>query len=164
MSHSILCSAPMHAQAVRILNRLKSAGIRSDAISVIVPDAPATPRSAGGDAAAAPQGARTVLDGAVSPLTDAGRVAIAGDGSCIAAGPIVAALAGAEASGLVGALVGFGVDGEEARRFDSEVRKGSVLIAVHSDSLRALSRTTLIFEDCEGECLAAADVSGVGSA
>ena len=164
MSHSILCSAPIHAQAVRILNRLKSAGIRSDSISVIVPDAPADADSAGGDAAAAPYGARTVLDGALSSLTDAGRVTIPGDGSCIAAGPIVAALAGAEASGVLGALVGFGVGGDEAMWFDAEVRKGSVLIAVHSDSLKALSRTTLIFGDCDGEGIAAADVVGAGSA
>jgi hypothetical protein len=164
MSQSIFCTASSHTQAVRILNRLKSADVRGDAISVVVPDGPAPVDTAGGEAAAVPQGARTVLDGALSSLADAGRSAIPGDGSVIAAGPIVAALAGAEASGLVGALVGLGVDGDDARRFDTEVRQGSILISVHSGSPKALSRAKLIFEDCDGESIAVADAPGVGSA
>jgi hypothetical protein len=56
----------------------------------------------------------------------------------VAAGPIVAALAGAGAlgtvGGIVGALVGMGIPEYEARRYEGRIRDGGVLLSVHCDS------------------------------
>jgi hypothetical protein len=55
----------------------------------------------------------------------------------IAAGPVVAALAGAGAvgvaGGIIGALAGFGIPEYEARRYAGRVKHGCILLSVHSD-------------------------------
>jgi len=71
-------------------------------------------------------------------LTGIGALAIPGIGSLIAAGPIVAALAGARAlptaGGLVGALAGLGIPDYEARRYEGRIREGGMLLSVHCDN------------------------------
>ena len=71
-------------------------------------------------------------------MTGIGALAIPGLGPLIAAGPIVAALAGAGAvgtlGGFIGALVGTGVPEYEAKRFEGRVRDGGVLLSVHCDN------------------------------
>jgi len=56
--------------------------------------------------------------------------------SFLAAGPIVAALAGggagAAAGGLIGALIGFGVPKHEAHLYDEELRSGGMLVGVRA--------------------------------
>ncbi|MDP9170480.1 MAG: hypothetical protein M3N54_07685, partial [Acidobacteriota bacterium] len=65
-------------------------------------------------------------------------LAIPGIGPFIAAGPIVAALAGAGAvgmaGGIVGALVGLGIPEYEAKRYEGRVKRGGILLSVHCDS------------------------------
>ena len=70
-------------------------------------------------------------------LVGLGALAIPGLGIFIAAGPIVAALAGAGAGGavgtLTGSLIGLGIPEYEAKRYESYVNKGGMLLAVHAD-------------------------------
>jgi hypothetical protein len=64
-----------------------------------------------------------------------GALALPGVGPLIAAGPIVASLAGLSVGGavvgLVGALVGLGIPEYEAKLYDGRVRDGGVLLSVH---------------------------------
>jgi hypothetical protein len=56
----------------------------------------------------------------------------------VAAGPIVAALAGLGAvgalGGIIGALAGMGIPEYEARRYEGRIREGGVLLSVHCDT------------------------------
>lgn len=67
-----------------------------------------------------------------------GALAFPGVGPFIAAGPIVAALASAGAAGalggITGGLVGLGFPEYEARRYDGRIRKGGLLLSVHTDN------------------------------
>jgi hypothetical protein len=95
-------------------------------------------------ASKAPEGATTgggtgaVLGGAAGWLAGIGALAIPGVGPFIAAGPIVAALAGAGVGGAVGgvtgALVGLGIPEYEAKLYEGSVYKGGILLSVHSDN------------------------------
>jgi len=73
----------------------------------------------------------------IAGLTAAAAVAVPGIG-VLAAGPIVAALAGggmgAAAGGLLGTLVGTGRKTHEAEVYDDEVKRGNILLGVHTDS------------------------------
>ncbi len=66
-----------------------------------------------------------------------GSRAIPGLGPFIAAGPIVAALAGIGAGGVVGgiagALVGMGIPEYEANRYEGRIKDGGILLSVHAD-------------------------------
>ena len=72
-------------------------------------------------------------------------LAIPGLGPLLAAGPIVAGLAGLGAGGAVGgfigALAGMGIPEYEARRYEGRVKDGGILLSVHcataGDILRA---------------------------
>ena len=79
-----------------------------------------------------------VLGGVLGWLVGIGLIAIPGIGPFIAAGPIMAALAGAGAlgavGGIVGALVGMGIPEYEAKRYEGRVKHGGILLSVHCDS------------------------------
>src|SRR6202041_2653434 len=92
----------------------------------------------------APEGAATgagsgaVLGGALGLLAGIGALAIPGVGPLIAAGPIMATIAGVGAGGtvggLVGALVGMGIPEYEAKRYEGAVKDGGILLSVHCDT------------------------------
>src|SRR5581483_5633603 len=92
----------------------------------------------------APEGVATgaiaggIAGGVLGWLTGIGALAIPGLGPLIAAGPIVAALAGAGAvgtlGGIVGALVGMGIPEYEAKRYEGRIREGGILLSVHCDN------------------------------
>ena len=77
-------------------------------------------------------------------------LAIPGLGPFIAAGPIMAALAGAGVGGavgsLAGALVGMGILEYEAKRYEGRVKEGGILLSVHSDSSDETKRAKEILE------------------
>ena len=72
----------------------------------------------------------------------------------IAAGPIVAALAGAGAvgatGGLVGGLIGAGIPEIEAKRYAGRIRDGGYLISVHCDDNEWARRAEEILEATGG--------------
>src|SRR6266481_8693335 len=87
-------------QAERIANGLKAAGFSNNDISVLFPDKEGSRDFAHEQHTKAPEGAATgagtggVLGGALGWLVGIGSLAIPGVGPFIAAGPIMAALAG----------------------------------------------------------------------
>lgn len=78
-----------------------------------------------------------MIGGALGWLAGIGALAIPGIGPLLAAGPIVAALAGAGVGGAVigvaGALVGLGTPEYEAKRYEGRIKGGGILLSVHSD-------------------------------
>src|SRR5204862_7229349 len=113
-------------------------------ISVLLPENSGTKDFAHKKGTKAPEGATAgagtgvVVGGTLGWLAGIGSLAIPGLGPFIAAGPIMAALAGAGVGGtvgaLVGALIGMGIPEYEAKRFEGRVKEGGILLSVHSDN------------------------------
>jgi hypothetical protein len=126
------------------VDELKAAGFRNTDISVLFPENSGTRDFAHEKNTKAPEGATTgggtgvVLGGALGWLMGIGALAIPGLGPFIAAGPIMAALAGAGVGGAVGgitgALIGMGIPEYEAKRYEGSVKDGGMLLSVHSDN------------------------------
>jgi hypothetical protein len=79
-----------------------------------------------------------VIGDALGWLAGIGMLAmIPGVGPFIAAGPIVATLAGMGAGGALGgttgALIGLGIPEYQAKRYEGRMRKGGILLSVHAD-------------------------------
>ena len=126
------------------VDELRAAGFRNADISALFPENAGTRDFAHEKNTKAPEGATTgagtgvVLGGAMGWLLGIGAIAIPGLGPFIAAGPIMAALAGAGVGGAVGgitgALIGMGIPEYEAKRYEGRVKDGGILLSVHSDS------------------------------
>jgi len=160
-----------YAKVERAVDVLKTAGFRNTDISVLFPENVGTKDFAHEKGTKAPEGATTgaatgaVLGGAMGWLAGIGALAIPGVGPLIAAGPIVAALAGAGVGGAVariaGALIGMGIPEYEAKRYEGRVKKGGILLSVHSDSSDWTKKAKEILESTGAEDIAS---SGEASA
>ncbi len=148
------------------VDHLRTAGFRSTDISVLFPDNQGTKDFAHEKNTKAPEGVTTgvvaggLAGGVLGWLTGIGALAIPGLGPFIAAGPIVAALAGAGAvgtlGGIVGALAGMGIPEYEAKRYEGRIREGGVLLSVHCDNSDWVKRAKEILEHSGGQEVAAA--------
>lgn len=171
MSQSVICMASSEVHAIQIVDRLKAGGFRSSDISVLLPDKSGTKDFAHEQHTKAPEGATVgagsgaVLGGALGWLVGIGALAIPGVGPFIAAGPIMAALGGAAVGGtlggVTGALIGMGIPEYEAKQYEGKLRKGNVLISVHSDNRDEVSRAKTIFEECKAESISTAGEKAV---
>jgi hypothetical protein len=89
-----------------------------------------------------------VLGGAAGLAASLMGLAIPGIGPILAAGPIVAALAGAGAGavagGLIGGLTDLGVEKDEAEIYAESVRRGGSLVTVRADETRADEAATIL--------------------
>jgi hypothetical protein len=136
--------------AERAVESLIAVGYLSTAISVLLPDNRSTKEFAHEKDTKAPEGAAAgattggVIGGALGVLAGIGALAIPGVGPLIAAGPIVAGLAGlgvgGAVGGLAGALVGMGIPEYEAKRYEGQVKDGGTLLSVHCDTSEQISR------------------------
>jgi len=148
-------------QVEQAVDRLREAGFRSTDISVLFPVNEGTKEFAHTKGTKAPEGATTgagsglVIGGALGWLAGIGSLAIPGVGPFIAAGPIMAALAGAGVGGAVGgvlgALVGMGIPEYEAKRYEGMVKNGGILLSVHSDDSDWTKRAKNILEQTGAE-------------
>jgi hypothetical protein len=106
-----------------------------------------------GIAAGASAGA--AVGGVLGWLVGIGALAIPGIGPLVAAGPIVAALAGAGAAGaaggLVGGLIGAGIPEVEAKRYAGRIREGAYLLSVHCDDGKWAKKAEDILEKSGGK-------------
>ncbi|MGD1091793.1 MAG: hypothetical protein ABSB35_07340 [Bryobacteraceae bacterium] len=119
-------------------------GFSNDDISVLLPDNQGSKDFAHEKNTKAPEGTTTgaraggVVGGTLGLLAGIGALAIPGVGPFIAAGPIMAALAGVgvggAVGGLIGALVGMGIPEYEAKRYEGRIKEGGVLLSVHRDT------------------------------
>jgi hypothetical protein len=155
--------------AEQAADALVSAGFSSGDISVLLPENLGTREIGTEKATKAPEGATAgastgvVLGGALGLLAGIGALAIPGVGPLIAAGPIMATLAGMGAGGtvggLAGALVGAGIPEFEAKRYEGIIEKGGILLSVHAATSDEVTRAKQILKGTGGE-----DVSSTGEA
>jgi hypothetical protein len=151
------------------VDALKAADFRNSDISVLFPETTGTKDFAHEKNTKAPEGATTgagtgaVLGGGLGWLAGIGALAIPGLGPFIAAGPIMAMLAGAgvggAVGGLTGALVGMGIPEYEAKRYEGRVKDGGILLSVHSDDSQWTKKAKEILERTGAQ-----DVSSTGEA
>ncbi len=135
---------PDQVSVEEAVDRLRAAGFRNTDISILFPENVGTKDFAHEKHSKAPEGAVTggvsgaVIGGVLGWLAGIGTLAIPGIGPLIAAGPIVAALAGLGAvgtvGGIAGALIGFGIPEYEAKRYEGRIKKGGILLSVHCDN------------------------------
>jgi len=160
---------PTVEQAEFGVDELVRVRFSNDDISVLAPDRQGTKDFAHEKHTKAPEGATTgattggLLGGTLGLLAGIGALAIPGLGPFIAAGPIMATLAGAGAGGavggLVGALVGMGLPEYEAKRYEGRVKDGGVLLSVHCATSDEISRAREILKRTGAQ-----DVSSSGEA
>ena len=147
-------------QVEQAIDTLRTAGFRPADMSALLPDWGATSEVAHEKHTKAPEGAATgaatggVLGGGLGLLVGLGALAIPGLGPLLAAGPIVATLAGAGAGGavgtLVGSLIGMGIPEYEAKRYESFLNQGGAILAVHADDREWAKKARQILDACGG--------------
>ena len=143
------------------LEALRAAEFRNSDISAILPERDRTTKDLAAEInTKAPEGVATgastgaAVGGVLGWLVGIGALAIPGVGPLVAAGPIVAALAGAGAAGatggLIGGLIGAGIPEIEAKRYAGRIRDGGYLLSVHCDDSNWAKRAEEILEATGG--------------
>src|ERR1700724_2983660 len=145
-----------HEAVDRGADTLVRSGFASSDISVLLPENLGSKAIGTEKATKAPEGAATgagsgaVLGGTLGLLAGIGALAIPGVGPLIAAGPIMAALAGmgigGAVGGLTGALVGMGIPEYEAKRYEGRLKKGGILFSVHCATSDEVKRAKEVIE------------------
>ena len=153
--------------AEEAVSALLGARFRKSDISALLPENAGTKDLAHERNTKAPEGATTgatagvIAGGVLGWLIGVGMLTVPGIAPLTAAGPVVAALAGAGAlgivAGIVGALIGLSVPEYEARRYVGRVKHGGVLLSVHCDNHDWVKRARGILKRTGAE-----DVSATG--
>ncbi len=161
------------SQAEQAVDRILAAGFSNNDISVLMPDQQSSKEFAHEKNTKAPEGTTTgvtaggVIGGTLGILAGVGTLAIPGLGPFIAAGPIMAGLAGlgvgGAVGGFIGALVGMGIPEYEAKRYEGRIKEGGVLLSVHCDTSEEISRAKDLLKQTGAEDIASAGEKGVSS-
>jgi hypothetical protein len=150
------------------MDSLIRAGFPAADISVLLPESLGGPKDMGTEKATkAPEGVAAgattggVIGGTLGVLVCVGLLAIPGLGPFIAAGPIMAGLAGlgvgGAVGGLTGALIGVGIPEFEAKRYEGRLQKGGILLSVHCDTSDEINRAKEVLKATGAE-----DISSTG--
>ena len=160
------------AQAERAVDDLVRAGFPSADVSVLLQDYRGTRDFAHQKDTKAPEGTTTgvtaggIVGGTLGVLAGIGAIAIPGVGPFIAAGPIMAGLAGlgvgGAVGGLIGALVGMGIPEYEAKRYEGRLKTGGVLMSVHCDTSAEIDRAKQILKATGAEDVSSSGESSSG--
>jgi rhodanese-related sulfurtransferase len=152
------------AAAENAVNQLTNAGFSTRNVSVLLSSTSGTGQFATEKNTKAPEGATTgvtvggAIGGTLGLLAGIGALAIPGVGPLLAAGPLMATLAGlgvgGAAGGLIGALAGLGIPEYEARRYEGRVQNGGVLLSVHCDSTQQVSAAQDVLRNAGAEDIA----------
>src|SRR5450755_4344149 len=147
---------------------LMRVGFSAADISVLLPESLGGSKDMGTEKATkAPEGVAVgvttggVIGGTLGVLAGVGLLAIPGIGPFIAAGPIMAGLAGLGVGGAVGAftgaLIGMGIPEYEAKRYEGRIAKGGILLSVHCDTSDEIKRAKDVMKAAGAE-----DISSTG--
>ena len=152
------------------VDHLLAKGFSNSAISVLLPDNDSTRAFAHEKNTKVPEGTATgvtaggVIGGTLGLLAGIGALAIPGVGPLIAAGPIVASLAGlgvgGAVGGIVGALVGLGIPEYEAKRYEGAVKDGGTLLSVHCETSEQVDTAKTSLKETGAQDIASASESG----
>lgn len=153
---------------------LMKAGFPASDISVLLPESLGGPKEMGTEKATkAPEGTAVgvttggVIGGTLGLLAGVGLLAIPGLGPFIAAGPIMAGLAGLGVGGAVGgatgALIGMGIPEFEAKRYEGRLKSGGILLSVHCDTAEEIKQAKEVIERTGGEDVSSTGESSVDS-
>lgn len=162
------------AGAEDAVESLTRAGFPAANISVLLPESLGGPKNIGTEKATkAPEGTTTgvtvggAIGGALGVLVGIGALAIPGLGPFIAAGPIVAGLAGLGVGGTVGgvtgALVGLGMPEFEAKRYEGRLKTGGILLSVHCDTSDEIKRAKELLKSTGAQDVSSAGESSVSA-
>ena len=164
---------PTSAAAEHAVDALTKSGFPISDISLLVPESMGSKDMRTGKASKAPEGAAAgatsgaVLGGTLGLLAGIGALAIPGVGPFIAAGPIMAALAGLGAGGaiggLTGSLIGAGIPEFEAKRYEGRIQKGGILLSVHCDTSVEIDQAKEVLKRTGGEDITSTRESSVDS-
>jgi hypothetical protein len=123
------------------VNALRTNGFQTRDISVLLPESMGAQDYYHIRVSKTPEGVMTdatsgaFLGGTLSLLASLGKLSMPGIGPLIAAGPLMAAIVGAEVGGttraLAGGLIGFGIAEDEARKYEESVKNGGVLVFIY---------------------------------
>lgn len=152
---SKLVTAIFHSRssAEMAVDELSRAGFAPEDISLLMSDSTQGREFAMKKGTKLPEGTATgatvggVVGAVAAGLAAVGTLAVPGL-ALVAAGPVVAALAGlgagAAAGGLTGALIGLGLPEHEAKFYDKEIEKGGMLVGVYAhDDRQKVARDIL---------------------
>lgn len=167
MTTSVYCIAATETEAQGITKTLRDKGFASNDISVLFPDRSGTRNFAHEQHTKAPEGAVAgagtggAIGGALVWVIGIGALAIPGVGPFIAAGPIMALLAGAAVGatvgGITGALIGMGIPEIEAKRYEGRIKEGKILISVQAGNASEIETAKRIFREANAQ-----DISSTG--
>jgi hypothetical protein len=153
--------------ADRATDSLVKSWFSASDISALVPENVGSKEIGTSKATKAPEGATAgasggaILGGTLGLLAGIGALAIPGVGPFIAAGPIMAALAGLGVGGAVGgftgALIGMGIPEYEAKRYEGRIKDGGILLSAHCDTSDEIKRAKEIMKNTGAE-----DISSTG--
>ena len=139
----------------------REAGFANTDISLLLPESLGSKELVTQKETKAPEGASVgagsgaVIGGALGWLAGIGALAIPGLGPFIAAGPIMATLAGIGVGGAVGGfsglLIGLGLPEYEAKHYEARMQKGGILLSVHCESSDEIDRAKRIMERAGAE-------------
>ncbi|HEY6924643.1 MAG TPA: hypothetical protein VI653_14315 [Steroidobacteraceae bacterium] len=164
-------SSGEHAE--QAVDTLLAGGFLNENISVLLPDSRSTKEFAHVKETKAPEGTTAgvttggVIGGTLGVLVGVGALAIPGLGPFIAAGPIMAGLAGlgvgGAVGGLVGALIGMGIPEYEAKRYEGRVKNGGTLLSVHCDTSEEIGRAKDLLKSSGAEDIASTGESAAAA-
>jgi hypothetical protein len=148
------------------INVLRKAGYRATDISFLSSDNQGTKDFAHEKHTKAPHGAATgaaagaVVGAALAWFVSTQTVTIPALAPLAAAGPLLAALAGTGAGGVVGwiagLLAGMGLTEYVAKRYEGRIRHGGILLSVHCDSPEWCARAKRTLKDTGARNISAA--------
>jgi hypothetical protein len=68
---------------------------------------------------------------------------------------------GGAVGGVTGALIGFGIPEFEAKRYESRLQKGGILLSVHCDTSEEIKRAKEVMERAGGEDISSTEEASV---
>ena len=148
------------------VNALKDAGFANTDVAILMPESIGTSELTTEKSTKAPEGAAAgagsgfLLGGALGWFAGVGALAIPGVGPLIAAGPILAALAGAgvgsAVGGVTGGLIGMGIPEFEAKKYEGRIAQGNILLSVHCETSEQCANARHVLERTGAEDISSA--------
>lgn len=149
---------------------LKAGGFRSADVATLVPENQGSKDLAHEKHTKAPEGFMTgaiigvIVGGIVGGLVGSGTLTFPGLEPLLAAGTVIATLAGIGAlgvlGGVIGGLIGLGTPEYQAKRYVGRKKTGGLLLSVHCDGPEWLKRAKQTLKVTGAENIAAAREAG----